>query len=656
MQVRRVSNRWAWSALIVALAILRLSLSARDEVVIGPHDPTNYARLAVHYLTGSAEDRLPSQRPGVGIAAQLATGLGLPYKLFLDLTFLAIAIWAAQFARQKLKSPTMGLILFAAVAFHPYFLSRSVDLMGEPAAAPWWLLLVLGVWPLVRWAPRNWRWRHASALALPAGVLVLYRPENSIIYGFAGLLILAVWIRHGWACWGRRRWRTAMVWGVLLSPALAAWITVKGIEQLHRYWYGIPAACVTEMRGFNELMNALVAIEPTEKIRFVPVTKETLRWACDHSPTMAECRALLLDENLPAYAFARSSLGLEGQVATWLNWHLIYCFYNPDDHGEQKMKRAAAEIRAALRDGRLPHRFAWYPIDPLWRAWIGDVRPTFLSSWYWSAVPNYYSARQIVLLSEFVDNEIERGYFVEGLMRRSGNRLDSILRIHGIWNFGGIAPHTVNVIDSKGKVICSLTMVEATANQHTVDGHEMVENLTSKDKIMLEFLDQRNQSLGKTLDKIPLDGMRVPVKLSIETSEEESSGNQPVGTVAATFVRPLGDWREHGQNFIGKHQVHIAWLAAVMAMLCGGFGRYRAVIARGLLLLLLIGWGLVFGRSLFYTLIEVWLAWGLERYVASHSVLFMMLLVFSGFYVGQRLNRVGKFLVDRFERRTMHAN
>ena len=59
-------------------------------------DSINYATQANYYLTESPFANLPKQTPGIAIVASISRNLGVPYKLYLDLLFIAVTILAAK--------------------------------------------------------------------------------------------------------------------------------------------------------------------------------------------------------------------------------------------------------------------------------------------------------------------------------------------------------------------------------------------------------------------------------------------------------------------------------------------------------------------------------------------------------------------------------
>lgn len=635
--------------MIGLLVLLRFIVTANDEILIMSSDPTNYARLAVHYLTNSDEDRLPSQRPGIGLAAKLSTAVGIPYKSLLDIVFVVTVYLTASLTRRRTKSTPLGLLTFATLAFHPWFLSRSTNFMGEPASSPLYLLLVAGLWPYLVMRPSAWRLRYGMSSFLAASLLVAVRPENLIVYGLNFLFLVVVIFRFP-RDFLQMGWRGRASCGlILLLPSISAWGTVAIWNQVHLRHYRVAAMCITEMPGMHALMNALYTIEPQEHIRYAPVTKETLRRACDECHMLNQYRDRFLDESLPNYYHFENRTGVTGEVGAWLNWHVLQCMGWPPEQGNAEMMRAAQEIRLAQAEQRLPKRWARFPIDPYWNSWKGDLWPAFADGIKYSALPHYFQVPPRNHPREREVNAVERGWFDEGLMRRKGSRSDSTLRVFGYSTNQENPFNRVRFYRSDRSSFGNTRIFVDREGNHYFNLEMDAGTLSPDDRLLLEYF-VSGESTGYMGGRdLPLDSQAIFMDVSTGQKEGiEEHEAPPIGwSVRGTVASGRWNWRGDVQDTLGKYQFNLLVIVTGLAFLSGLFQRHRLRRPQRQIAILIIGWGFVLGRCLFYTLIEVWLFWGLERYISAHSILCAWLLVLTAFYLGSQIRCFISLLVNK---------
>jgi hypothetical protein len=296
------SKRWwkthrftIWWIAILVITFARLALTAKDEMWVTQNDAINYVKLVQHYFTGGPQDLLPSQRPGISILGRLSAFFGIPYALFLDGLHWLTAYYAAACLRRWSGSFLMGWLGFAALFLNPWFLRASRTFLSEPPTALLLLLLVLSAVPFLSRPPQQWRIQHAIFGIVIADFLALTRPENPLVYAWSMFLAILALVPR-WSQFRRMALtRQAACVALIFLPSLGAFLTVETCKRLHHFHYGVAAVTRVDAPGLVSLMNALYSVHPVEEIRFAPVPRDTLRAACDHSPTLNENRAKLLD-------------------------------------------------------------------------------------------------------------------------------------------------------------------------------------------------------------------------------------------------------------------------------------------------------------------------------------------------------------------------
>ena len=602
---------------MACVAAFRVLIVSDDEIVPITADSVNYASQANYYLSSSAFDRLPSQRPGLSILALASSQFGIPFKLFLDGLLLVISLLAFRVVRGITKSSTTGFCVYGLIMLNPWFIANSKFFMTEPVSAIWLIGLLLSAVRFIAFPIQHWRWQDVGIAGAISSMFVLTRPEFPLLIGFWGLVICA-------ACFVQRktfrRGNRNRFWMVtIFAPLLIAVLSMQIVKQIHRQHYGVAALSCIEMPGFKSLVNSLYSIPPNEEIRFAPVTRQSLSAACDVSPTLGLHREILLDVNRPAYASAKRAFGFEGEFATWLNWHLLGAF-GVDANVSQRMQKAANEISDAQSDGKIGKRFAFFPVDPLWRDSVSEIGGKTLQRMRFSISPatSDLASRSNFMDFRGVEDRVKSGFFDSSLYRRSMfDRNTACFRLYG--RSGSSKYRRVELINAAGKIL-DVARITKTRNGQTQFAFEWSQgHANDRIPVSLKF---RSGNKNSESFEIALLGEMKQRYFKVDQPHEtntDSSESIEHWRISLSRQKPRR-LRAGAQKFLREWFGVVTWGVLALAFLSGLRTTNTKRIAR-IIAIIAIGFLFVFGRSLFYGLVEVWLNWGEFRYVEPNVFL-----------------------------------
>ena len=640
--------RWWWLLLGLAL-VTRMFVVAQDSIVPGEFDSFYYAQIAESYSSpGSPFSMLPLHRPGMPMLAGGVTALGVPYKLFLDaLLGLAATLAGINFFRLT-KSSWSSLLVAVLILWHPYLMFQSVVFMTEPLIAIILLLLLISAIPFLCRPFSEWSISMALVSGAVASAFMLVRNELLVLFGFFGVLLLLIIVR-GWREFDFRIGKRKRSWRLILFflPLLMAWSAERSVEVYHNDRFRVSAMCATEAGGFQELMNALYSIEPATRTRFVPVTLQSLEIACQSSVVMAQRKSLLLDPTRGAFHSAERHIGLQGEVGPWLNWHLIDCFGGLNRNSNHQMKVAAKQIRNAQYRGQLAKRNARFPIDPLWEAWLPDLPYQFWESLLYSSSIKLNPTMLQKQTTRLPENSVAAGIFNSGLLRRAGIGCIGSLHVSMKCSANESAATRVTLLTEDHQLIAEVPVKKGG------DGFPLanlslseMDNFDIWQPLYLRLVRETSGERSSELVNLPDTTRRVACDFQfVEESAQEVWGVSVKRQMPQQGLRDrvkvlLKDWR---------------WLAISLLCTATFFGGVCQPISRqrrqNLGAVVVLGACFVFGRSLFYSLIHVWLAWGAHRYVQPNILLTLFTLAGFCFFLGSwlALRKQGRQLISLTE-------
>ncbi len=640
---------------IIAIIILRMILVAKDEIVPIGDDSANYARQSVYYLSGGSFGGLPQQSPGLFYLAIVGANLGIPYKLFLDSLLVLVALGTSLLVKRITRSELCGLFSFAAIALNPWFMNHSQLFMSEPLMAVLLLATVVSCAQFLAVPFRRWNKRMAATSTLAMTAWALTRPEMPIVYGFWLLFVFATGLCHRRRLRGFWKFRTgkAKRWVLLLAPLVISVMTIWAINQIHQSNFGVAALSVGEAPGLNKLISALYSIPPEQKIRFAPVTYQSLTAACDASPTMNTVRNWLLSRSGGSYLACERNLKLPGEVGTWLNWQLVSSFGGNSRESNEKMIQAAEEIRLAQEQGRLGYRNAVFPLDPLWREWITDLPNEFRNSLTLSFFPNF---RALSSLDQFskrrVTDSVDFGFFDDGLLRRKGTAPEQFVRIHGQTDVSNSAFRSVRLFSSEKQLISRSSITKAIGNgwefKFAVPPGEWKGKLVD-----LTLVFHSNPYNEDSRAEVRLSHDLNHVWFSIDPPTSSASPNVPQVWQISVSYPPRGKLnRTQLKTWFRHNYWSMVSCMLFVTFLLGTARKSNLRRRQQIRWLLLVAIGLLVGRSLFYALVQVWLHWGLHRYVEPHHLFVLLILFLFAYSLGTIFRQTFRKLFQRELRET----
>ncbi len=615
---------------IIILAVFRMYLTGGEEIIPVSMDSENYARSAWHYLLGTEQDGMPTQRPGMPLLARAFASLGIPYALGLEFLYLAAAGAAAFAAGRISRTIFLPVAVFAGLAYCPWLWNSSRTFMTEPLTAVLLLTMCVSAFPFFMTTFRRWRLSWVSVATIPSAFLVITRPEALVVVFFCFSAIVILWIAN-------RRMRTApgirfrLAW--LLIPVLVTYGLVAILKQVNQKRYGMAALCITEAPDFVDLMNVLYSIAPEEEIRFAPVTMKTLAAACDFSPSMNALRDKVLQPNSSNIEITHSLTGVSGEVGPMLNWHLISAFYE----SKVAMKSVAAEIRQAQAEKRIGKRVAMYPVDPLWKEWLPEFPQQFgnaLYGSYWCR--NLSPSREYLVRTRGEIGPESYQNFQHSLLLRP--TCNEIIRCQMYCQTSDVPKSQftgIRVLDDRGLELASSTIDDSSGSPHfNLDFKSAT--LAALSRVVLEFLQQDGHNAQMIVDF--KSGQSHGFPLNAAKDIKEAWG------VEIFLKKPRPQWRDRLKIRIGKNFSQIVNVLALLCFVTGVWRRPPLKVLTRLTWLLIFFATFISARCAYYTLVEVWLRWGLNRYVEPNQLTLLFTYLLFAFWLGAVLRY---FLIDR---------
>ena len=370
-QLRRLRLDWKWILLVIALT--KLWAVAGSEIATVNPDAYGYATSANGMIWWVGDGALPAHTSGFAAIAGIVSQFGVPWRLALELFYLTACALLAGVIAEILSSRTIGCLLFALLAWHPWTFSGFADFMPVPLV----LVLIIALLAVMFWVLSRfsdpWRIRTFAGLGLLAFLWSWCRLEDPLIYASYGLFALLAW----WLTRSTSHPQSPIRRIVLLAlPAMTILILGTGVKVINYIEFGVYAKSWSDAPGLVSLMSALYKVKPEQQIHYAPVTRQSLAAACAVSPSLQRYQDRLMDPHDPQTLVGEKVTKIPGEFGPWLNWLLPADIWLGDVQDNNiVMLRAAAEINEALRSGRLPSRPAFFPLDPNWHLWLPDLLP-----------------------------------------------------------------------------------------------------------------------------------------------------------------------------------------------------------------------------------------------------------------------------------------
>ncbi len=368
-----------WSCAL--LALLKVLLIGDLEIHGDPYDDHGYAISASQYYWGvdARANWLFIRPPGFPLFGSAVMATGLPYRVGIELFFLAGAAWfCAGLMRARIPAWT-SFLGFAALVLHPWTLVLFNAYLSEPLYLSLHLFLFGGMIRVILRERLSIRDPALWVIGFSLAWLLLTRREGPLLYatfavGFA--------LRLTWARWGLAQPWPALARNTLwlLIPILLVQALTLGVRAANYAKWEIFATNEQEAPGFSGLLDTLYAIETPDASHYAPVTRKSLKMAIEASPKLREIEEGLLHTDNHHIAFGEALTGRENELGPWMWWRLYDAvahagIYTSPKAADAWMREAAAELDEALRTGDLPRRTLRlpFPFDPNIGHWLPSV-------------------------------------------------------------------------------------------------------------------------------------------------------------------------------------------------------------------------------------------------------------------------------------------
>ena len=622
-------RRVPWVGIIYGfLILLRLYLTSRDEIIPYWADSANYASAVLN------DAWFQDQRSGVAWIADAVRELGIPYKLALDGFYVALCVMASRRMARLMGEP-LALVIFFLMAFASYFLRASETFISEPAMS---CLLLSAALVFCRFVDRpvsQWKIGDGLLAGIVLAVAVLVRPEEMAIGCGMAAIAVFIFLAHQFY------WRSGWNWRglIFLIPLVVIWTADKVVQDHNGRVYHLAVQSRAYGPGEMALLNALYSIPPDRELRYCPVTRATIEKAAQFSPTMKALLPELVDQRNRFYVYASERYHIQGEVCTWLNFLLpdVYdsAYSANDGSADRAMMKTAHEIRAAQADGKLGRRIAYFPVDPLWRAWIPEL-PGIVAWGAWNSLGLHYDVRSWQGEANDRANVLpltDERNFADGLLLRTSLNNQNQLDISGVVREAAKDSDVTSVVLRTDKGIVAASPVYPFVDMGRPARFNLVlrtaENLP---EVTIEFM-----SGSQVLKSVTIPVPSTPTVWM-------NSGNESWAVVVRRDLREPAVAKRIELALLRMNDV----ILASGLVICIALAACRGFFGAGISLYPLVATvvpaiAFVAPRVLFYSLLHAWLRWDSLRYFSANgpSTLWALLAAcaLGGCWLGVALRR-----------------
>lgn len=619
------------------------------EVLTQLADPSSYATAAINLVWGGGMPNLPIHPPGMSWVAGLVARLGVPWRIVMELFYLGSCSLLAWVSAAVLGSRLTGLVLFALMAWHPWTFAAFDEFMSDPFVLVVQVALLASLMKILERPTARWRWKDFVLTGMFLFLWEWSRHEDPLVYACYLWFLFLVIVRVRWTE-SLNRQTVARFAMMLVLPLLMVFCLSTAVKAANQARFGIYAKAAIGAPGLMSLMRALYKIKPEQDIRYAPVTRQSLEAACRASPTLQRFEGLLLDPKAPSTMVGEQFTRVPGEFGPWLNWLLFGSMGYDFRRADALMLEAAAEINQALRDGRLPSRTAFFPLDPNYRLWLPDLLPCIGE--------RFGQAFSFTLADPpwgITDSPHLAHLFDQAANRRRANMVSSQLMVEGSLQGRSDAVDNVAVMDENGTILGASRLVRED------DGSRRFGLAVSAKKRPTGLEIQFNGG-NRLIHATSLNASGEPDK-GVTASEWKGGTAMPdhVGLDGGAFTPETNaPWRYHvdARWVESKQKLESErfekWLARVYPYLLiiglviagtlqmKGDGRDPGrLVTAGVCCLFLAGW--MAARAILYGLVDANMAWKVSRYVRCISPLSAALLVNFAGLGGAVLGRIGRF-------------
>lgn len=365
---------------VVASVILvfRFCIGATTEIVGGQYDTDGLAYLVNMGYWGHSQD--PIRPPFMPLVGWLVMKMGVPYRLFLEVFFLASIFWVSKLVRREFGGVVAIAVLFFVV-FNPYTIRSFTEGQREPLLFVLYIVafgLLLRIFSKIRRDESSYM--SLAAISVTLAFIILTR-EGEELFVAVILCVSAGFV----FCYFRRALRSK--WFVVVFFALIPLVVLlKATSLLNLHYFGVDG--YRGLFGYQtKLLDQLHRIRAEDALRYAPVTNSTFQVASEKSRKFSEFGSAVLARD-GFYELLRehssSFVGAKEIDPTRTIWALNKAL--DDKYGSDgglkalKLKGATEELAELLETNALPSaKFPLpYPFDPNFSHWIEYVPSTVL--------------------------------------------------------------------------------------------------------------------------------------------------------------------------------------------------------------------------------------------------------------------------------------
>jgi hypothetical protein len=608
-----------WWLGLLAVALLKIWAVAGDEIQTAKSDATSYAWSTHVLVWGNAGDSLPTHPPGMALVAGTIAQLGIPWRLALELLYLAACAGLAAVLAGLLRSRVISFLIFTIMAWHPWTFAGFHDFMADPFVLVVSVALLACMLKALSQPSAQWRW----SLFFATGVLLFLwawsRYEEPLVYGTWALFALLAWALS------QKELQPAPLarrLALLISPVLISVLLGAAAQKANTSHFGINAKAQIGMPGLMALMKALYRIQPEREMLYVPITHQALQSACQVSPTLKRFEASLLDTNASTVKSGERVCKVPGEAGSWVNWLITQSFPSDARVANELMLLAAAEVNDALRTGKLPARNAHFPFDPNWRLWSRQLPAALREAWHQGASLKTWTEGPLPSASTWYEV-----VFDQAALRRTANVATDLIVGNGLISAPVGTFDSVVLTSDEGQFLGVYPLSMGTNSQEfhfriaprkkpKSYNVELFRRGERRFKEPFQFDPARPWMAEKTSTTAALAGTDEKITFSFSF---QTAGYSP------KFAR-----FQNCQDFAAAAAKRIFEITLTLTALVVLFGRPRErVRIRQILACLLLVAGWLFARIGLYGLIKAMEGWDAERYMRCVSPLFILLLVLA---------------------------
>jgi hypothetical protein len=382
----RKAPLWCFAAIVV---VAKLWMISGDEMRASPYDAHGYmlSSLGNFWDLGFSAHAYDRQ-PGYPLFISAARALGMPLRIWLELTYCAACLSIAT-ALPRFKLPRWSAAAaFALMVFNPMTFPVMSFGYQDAAYAPFFLFFIGA---MLHALPSSGRERLYACIATGVAAALVWntRPEHILVVFM--LAVFAVTIGALELARTRNVGRAALSATLAVAPpglivlALTLAICTMGMSSR----MGTFSASNFQLDGFTSLYDELLAIEPEQPEVYHPIPTDVRLKAYAASPTFAQLKDALEGPALDIYRpLAEQGNYVRNDYGIFIFWGLraapwcINQWYNAAQL-DRFYAKCAAELRAARERGDYKSRKVYaHFIDPRTDLWILYVSEGVSTYWH----------------------------------------------------------------------------------------------------------------------------------------------------------------------------------------------------------------------------------------------------------------------------------